>query len=209
MYRAARTWEELLMRVGVWLVIIGVWGLLWCAVVPVASGAEPQFQVENRVPPAFEVVNKVAPQSAPVPNSPSADPYGYTDYRAFHAAVKSSGYGVLSVGVPDRWVGTYMFHCRVPSGFEGLADGEWSYFMSDGRMWRVQRVEVAAPRPFSRTPAVVVSDSTQITVVRSQVAGESNTSRVGAGRSPEVIYTLAPQGTLGGTWTSNCPTGVG
>lgn len=82
----------------------------------------------------------------------------------------------------------------------------------DGRTWQQWwepegGVAATAVRPFSQTPAVVVSGSTQTTGARNVVV--PSTSFPGVAPYQGRIRTLAPLGILGGTWTSNCPTGVG
>lgn len=88
-----------------------------------------------------EAPAQAPPIQAPpvVRNTPSArtqyDPYRFDTYAEFRDMIVRTGewyyrhdeytpvLGALFVGVPDTAVGTYELHCRVPSGFGGLADG--------------------------------------------------------------------------------------
>ena len=106
---------------------------MFATVLILACGAEPQqFVVENKTVPAFTVTNRVA----------NPDPYGITDYAYFHQLVVAGIRGVLVVGIEDRHVGTYAYHCRVPSGFGGLSDGEYDCFLFNGRPAMEKRGEV-------------------------------------------------------------------
>lgn len=61
------------------------------------------------------------------------DPYGFKDYKDFYTHVERGGKGVLVVGIPDKYVGGYLRHCRVESGFGGLADGEYECWKEGGK----------------------------------------------------------------------------
>lgn len=119
--------------------------LLLILTAEVLVAAPPQFRVENKCPATFTVTNAI-----PVQQTPS-DPYGVPDYAAFRARITGNVRGVLVVGVPDRFVGGYQFHCRVASGFAGLADGEYDCWEENGRpvmQLRSAAPGVAAPQPF-------------------------------------------------------------
>lgn len=113
--------------------------------------APPAFTVENRATPTFTVKNT----ATPTPKSSRYDPYGFADYGEFLKAVtragRHKGRFVLVVGGKDRYVGTYQEHCRVPSGFRGLADGEYDAYLLNGVPVLELRPTpgVSAPPPFA------------------------------------------------------------
>jgi hypothetical protein len=88
-----------------------------------ATGAPPDDELARAA-----VAVEVAKLSlrAPGPGI-KQDPYRM-EYAAFHAWIRDGGRGVLVVGIPDRYVGSYETHCWVPSGFGGLRNGEWDCF---------------------------------------------------------------------------------
>ena len=54
------------------------------------------------------------------------DPWGRADFGEFFRLCETTRtVGILVVGVEDRHVGGSLPHCRVPSGYGGLRDGEY------------------------------------------------------------------------------------
>ncbi len=127
---------------------------MFASLLLLACGAEPeQYEVVNKTAPAFTVMNRVKPAAQP-------DPYGYPDYAEFHRLIVAGLRGILVVGVPDRHVGTYVYHCRVPTGFGGLSDGEYDARAVNGVATLERREEVSRPafpkassQPESSSPA--------------------------------------------------------
>ncbi len=77
------------------------------------------------------------------------DPWGYSSFGDFQKATANVR-GVLVIGVPDRHVGGGTPHHRVSSGFQGLADGEYSFVQ--------YKVENKVP---GREPGFVVVNKTK------------------------------------------------
>lgn len=98
---------------------------LFLSVALLGTGAEPapQFTVTNRCvqEPKFTVENKTA-----------YDPYGVS-YEKLREHVLRGHRGILTVGGTDRHVGTYQTHAHVPSGFHGIADGEYECYLENGK----------------------------------------------------------------------------
>jgi hypothetical protein len=151
-------------------------------------GAEPApaFTVENKIPSAFVVVNKV--------KDANRDPYGVKDYTEFYKQVEI-GPGVLVVGIPDRFVGTYWVHCRVPSGFGGLADGEYLCKLEGGR-------HVIQPFKWSvdATPEVVAKS----TFRQSGIPFNASHNCPVCGRAQ---YVISGSGPVAGSHTHTCAAG--
>lgn len=107
-------------------------------------------------PPKGSQPPKQAPAPAQAPGrtpGASGDPYGYANYSDFLEQIKVGIRGVLVIGIADQWVATYKMHCRVESGFGGLANGEYDCWMQDGKAVMELRKAVAAkPRPFRQAP---------------------------------------------------------
>ncbi len=94
-----------------------------------------------------------APVFVAAPNAPG-DPYGVADYGEFYRRIADGNPGRLAVGVPDPWVGTYHLHCRVPSGFRGLADGEYACAAVNG-VPQMKPVTQSVPVAAKPVPVIV------------------------------------------------------
>lgn len=142
----------------------------------------------------------LAPSAAlaqPKVKSSLPDPYGYTDYNKFREAVNDGVRGKLVVGIEDKYVNTYTTHCRVPSGFEGLADGEYDCYEENGRAMMLQTVfqrKVADTIPFEKATSA-------------QNVGTTRSGKQVTVQYPTPTYTVAPSTVkLGTIWTNdNCP----
>lgn len=107
------------------------------------------------------------------------DPYGFAGYADFYQHVARVGSGTLVVGIPDKYVGTYTAHCRVPSGFSGLADGNYDCRkQADGTQTVTRRDgQKAAPFPTAITPDTIVRRAVGLST--SYPAFEPLTGRIG------------------------------
>jgi len=178
---------------------------LLLATVPM-SGPPPVADDDVDVAVAVAWAWKIPQQTPPVVVT---DPYGFLDYQDFYDRIKQGYRGVLVVGTPDNFVGTYVLHCRVATGFEGLANGEYDYWMDGGQMVRLPRQQEVS------RPAVKKPDSSPAVsgvVTTAPYATDSNwkfpaTDSPGVITTPAVTRTVTtrPVYTLtGGIVISNC-----
>ena len=110
-----------------------------------APADPPRFEVTNKVP-AFQVTNKCKHDSGEVVqgSGPGAVVPPSASYAEFYAKVAKGYPGKLFVGVAPSV--EYSLVCRVPSGWNGFADGTYWCELVNGTM--TMRLEVAAARPF-------------------------------------------------------------
>lgn len=89
------------------------------------------------------------------------DPYGISDYTKFREwIVKGIGEGILTVGPVDKNVGSYQTHCRVDSGWKGLADGEYTCFALNGDAVMVPKKGIRLATTESDNAALRLSPTT-------------------------------------------------
>lgn len=180
--------------------------LLACLVVllPIAAGrAAPPTAAEierERVRVAIAIA-RARTETAPAAPAASPDPYGVADYNTFLTKVERGIRGVLVVGIADKYVGSYLTHCRVPSGFGDLADGEYDCWMQDGKAVLQPRKEgpsqTATPFPQGAFTVGTIAPPAGLSAAPAPGAG----SFAGTTRTAPTITYVPTAGLAGGT---NC-----